>query len=184
MVAALERAGLAENTLTIFLSDNGGTTHGRNVPYRNGKGNLYEGGIRTPLMLRWPSRIAPGGVVDAPGISLDLFTTILMAAGGELPMDRTIDGRNLLPLLEDGAARHHPYLCWKYEVGMAIRRDRWKYHVTKAGEERLTDLTADVAEAGNVIAEHPGLAAELRALLLLWEDDVMQTESERLPPYP
>ncbi len=120
---ALDRLGLAENTVVAFINDNGGGGNhtpdhtrntGRNAPLRGFKFDLYEGGIRVPYLLRWPGAIPAGLACDAPVSALDLFPTFLGAAGVEPPPDDPGDGVDLLPYLQDAAdGEPHDVLCWK-----------------------------------------------------------------------
>jgi arylsulfatase A len=179
---ALKDHNLYDNTLLVFLSDNGADRNGRNAPYHFGKQLLYEGGIRTPMMLQWPDRIQAGAMIDVPGISLDLFSTILRAAGGTVPDDRVIDGKDVMPLIDGTTTQHHEYLYWEYAGGKAIQQGKWKYHVDRRGTERLTDLTVDIGETGNAIQDHPELAAQLKAKWDAWYEDVMRSGADRRMP--
>jgi uncharacterized sulfatase len=128
--------GLSENTLVLFLSDNGGLARvWRNDPLRGGKGQLYEGGLRVPFIIRWPARVAPGSVCHTPVHVVDLFPTFMEVAGGTVPEGTTLDGVSIVPLLkqrpepEDRALfSHHP----EYVVAFAktpcsmVRKGHWK----------------------------------------------------------
>ncbi|MFW5692624.1 MAG: sulfatase [Thermoguttaceae bacterium] len=141
VLEALDRLGMADNTLVIFTSDNGGWEGATdNRPLRSGKGHLYEGGIRVPLIIRWPAVVAPGkpvapGAVDrTPVISMDLSATILDAAHVELPPDQSLDGTTLRPLLQGERLDrgplffHYPHYAWhrSNRPGGAIRSGRYK----------------------------------------------------------
>ena len=127
---ALREAGVEERTLVFFLSDNGGAelvNASRNGPLRAAKGQLFEGGIRVPFLVRWPDRLPAGATYDLPVISLDVFPTALAAAGVALPSDRVIDGANLLPhLTGELDTAPHDSLFWRFGRGGAVRRGRWK----------------------------------------------------------
>src|SRR3546814_18394963 len=109
-MAQLKRAGIDDNTLVIFTSDNGGAWYNGmpdlNAPYRGWKATFFEGGIRTPLFMRWPGHIAPGSTRGDVTGHIDLFATIAAAAGAKLPTDRVIDSQNILP---GPATREAPY---------------------------------------------------------------------------
>ena len=126
----LRANGLERDTLVIFLSDNGGPVEeltSSNVPLRGQKGQLYEGGIRIPFMLRWPGRIRGGRTIAQPVISLDLLPTILAAAGVTKRPPKTVDGGSLLPLLTEGeTAPVHKELYWRYDASGALRMGPWK----------------------------------------------------------
>ena len=179
---ALKDNNVWDNTLLIFLSDNGADRNGRNAPYHFGKQLLYEGGIRTAMMMQWPGRIQPGAQVDVPGISLDLFTTIVQAAGGTLPVDRIIDGKDVMPLIDGTSETHHESLYWEFAGGRAIQQGKWKYHVDRRGTERLTDLTVDIGETDNVLQDHPEIATHLKTQWNAWYEDVMQSGADRRMP--
>lgn len=160
----LRAAGVEENTLVVFLSDNGGPTAeltSSNLPLRGGKGQLWEGGIRVPFLMQWKSRIEGGRVLDAPVSSLDLFPTVCAAAGASLPAKK-LDGVNLLPYLTAGAAGPHESLFWRYGPNLALRRGNWK--IVKQGDEpfRLYDLEADLGETRDLSAAEAGRFGAMR----------------------
>ena len=101
----LDQLGLTDDTVVLFTSDNGGFLQATdNSPLRSGKGYPYEGGMRVPLMVRWPKKVRPESVCNVPACSIDLFPTLLEIAGVPVPKDRAIDGESLLPLLERSGA--------------------------------------------------------------------------------
>lgn len=172
---ALDRFDLAQDTLVIFLSDNGGArgTSAVNGALRGYKHSVYEGGIRVPFLLRWPGRIPAGTVSDEPVISIDVFATALAAAGAAPPDDRRIDSRNILPVVsESGAPPPHEALYWNWidrgaEQGWAVRRGRWKLLTDKDGLE-LYDLDADISESRNLVEQEPATAEALLASYRRW----------------
>jgi uncharacterized sulfatase len=129
VLAKLKELGLDERTLVFFTSDNGPWYGGSSGPLRGMKGQNWEGGIRVPLIARWPGRIPPGHVSHQPAIMMDLFATALAAAGLEPPQDRTIDGRNLLPLLTSDAETPHEALFSVQGPNLrTVRAGQWKLH--------------------------------------------------------
>jgi uncharacterized sulfatase len=169
VVRALEENGLAENTIVIFTSDNGGAGYlglpEVNAPFRGFKLTFFEGGIRVPLFVRWPARIAAGARSDAPVSHLDLLPTIASAAGAELPSDRPIDGVDLLPPLA-GSAPARRALFWRDGHYRAVQADGWKLQVAARPERRwLFDLDHDPTEQVDLSAKRPDKVAELEALL-------------------
>jgi len=142
---ALEREGLAEDTLVFFLSDNGGAAqHGAsNRPYRGAKFKLWEGGIRIPFLLRWPRRIEAGTVCDVPVISLDVLATSIAAAGVPAPTERPLDGVDLLPVLAGEVPDRA--LHWIAGPDWAVRRGDLKL-IANSGRQRLFDLSSDPGE--------------------------------------
>ena len=171
ILAALDEEGLAEDTLVVLSSDNGGAGYVGlaeiNAPYRGWKLTLYEGGLRVPLFLRWPGTIPAGTTVDAPVAHIDVMPTLAAAAGASLPADRPIDGGNLLPLAT-GTSREpvHEALFWHSAGYAAVRRGDWKLQRSEAPPfRRLYDLAADPTEQVDVAAANPTMAGELEALL-------------------
>jgi arylsulfatase A-like enzyme len=167
--------GAAENTLLLFLSDNGGDPNGRNAPYRGLKSSVFEGGIRVPCAMRWPGRIAAGGTVGQVSLTMDLLPTIAAATGVRVPAGRRLDGIDLLPFVRDGRAAVARTVFWRYKRGKArrkaVREGDWKY-IDDSGKQYLFDLAGDEQEKRDLLAERPEVAARLRSLLARWEEDV------------
>ena len=169
VVAHLSAAGLAENTLIVFLSDNGGPTKeltSSNAPLRGGKGELWEGGIRVPFIVSWPGRIAPR-TLDLPIISLDANATALALAGVSAK-PTPLDGVNLWPFLS-GKSSTAPQsnLFWRVGERHAIRQGDWKL-LRQRGAWQLYDLAKDVSEQKDLSAAEPTRAQELAALWEKW----------------
>jgi len=165
----LEALGLADDTIVIFTSDNGsrGVGGGSNLPLRGAKGTTWEGGQRVPCIVRWPGRVAPGRVTEELATAMDLFPTLARLCEAPLPTDRTIDGRDITPLLLDPAATspHEAFLYYFMDDLEAVRSGRWKLHFAKHGEAvaGLYDLEADPGETTDVLSSHPAVVAELEA---------------------
>ena len=169
ILKALQVAKLEDNTLIVYVNDNGGI--GTNVPFRGRKGQLYEGGIRVPFAIKWPGRI-PGGVrYDYPVIQLDILPTLLAAAGLQPPSDREYDGVNLLPYLTGQKSnRPHEKLFWRYpNFGRVVRSGDLKLilHAKKAPE--LFDLSGDPGETTNIADRMPERVKRLAAEIDGWE---------------
>ena len=167
VLAHLRATGLAENTLVVFLSDNGGPTKeltSRNDPLRGGKGELWEGGIRVPFIVSWPGQITPRA--DAtPVISLDATATALALAGISAP-PTPLDGVNLWPLLSGkSTAAPHSALYWRVGERHAVRQGDWKL-LRQRGAWQLYDLAHDVGEQTDRATTEP---ARTQALAALWE---------------
>ena len=163
IIDALNKHGVHDDTLLIFLSDNGGDIGygGRNGKLRADKGQLYEGGIRVPFIVSWPRRLKGGSVCDVPMMSIDIFPTAVAAAGGTMPDDRTYDGRDMLPVLRGEAdGPLHDALFWEAEsrgkkpAPWAVRQGDWK--LISGKELELYNLASDMGETKNLIAEEPG----------------------------
>jgi arylsulfatase A-like enzyme len=173
---ALEESGLAENTIVVFTSDNGGlsTSEGSpttNLPYRAGKGWLYEGGIRVPLLVRNPATGHGGTTCAEPVYSTDYFPTLLAATGHDLLPEQHKDGASFLPFLEKpGTAPSGRPMFWHYphwgnqggSPGTAVRAGKWKLIRWQWPERtELFDLEADPGEKTNLAAEQPEITGDL-----------------------
>jgi arylsulfatase A-like enzyme len=158
ILAALERNGLARNTLVVFTNDNGGEWLSRNAPLYHRKGTLWEGGIRVPLILRWPERLPAGTTSNQVAITMDLTRSVLAATGTELPAGYQPDGVNILPMLEGQAPVTDRDLFWRIarpeRQQKAVRSGRWKMLVD-GGQYLLFDLEADPGERTDLAARHP-----------------------------
>lgn len=192
VLAALERLDLARETIVIFLSDNGGfaqregTFKPLNLPLRSGKGSAYEGGIRTPMIMRWPGVAKAGLLTSGLARVEDLLPTLLAAAGGKVPSD--IDGADLSPLLR-GETRATPDYTWHYphvwggkgpgiEPFAAIREGDLKLVWFFVGDRlELYDLAKDPGEARDLSAERAGDANRLKAKLA----DALRAAGRELP---
>lgn len=176
IMAKLEAEGLAENTLVVISSDNGapgyvGLQH-LNAPYRGGKGTFFEGGIRVPLLARWPAQVAAGSRVALPVGQVDLMPTFAAAAGAPLPRGVAIDGRDLLPALtgKGTQSRADAPLFWSSGYYKAVRAGDWKLQVNgKQGKVWLYNLAADPTEQRNLAESEPAKRKELEALLAAHE---------------
>ena len=161
VVAALQRAGLSENTLVIFTSDNGGAHYvglqDLNKPYRGWKATFFEGGIRVPLFMRWPAAIPKGVKPQVPVNHMDIFATVAAATGAKLPTDRPMDGINLLPHIthpsDKGPART---LFWRTDTYRVIRQGDWKLQVAQnPKKDWLFNLATDPTEQHNLATQEP-----------------------------
>lgn len=170
----LKELGLRDNTLVIFLNDNGGATnnYSSNQPLRGHKGQLYEGGLRVPFMMAWPGKIKGGQTYDHPVISLDILPTCLAAAGGkQIPGTAPFDGVNLFDFINNQSKqRPHKKLYWKF-YSQGMRSDDWKYIENKKGKW-LFDLSKDPNETTNLAQKHPAKVKELSQDLKSWLDSM------------
>jgi len=182
----LDEAGLRDNTLILFKSDNGGYS-GDNRPLRGFKGTLYEGGIRVPWIVRWPGRVPAGSICATPVISTDCHPTLLEAAGLQPAPGSTLDGRSLIPLFEqksgfdrDAIFFHYPNYAFhkKNRLGSAMRAGDFKlitYYDN--GDLELYRLSSDLGEEDNLSRQHPEIVRRLKDKLDAW---LRQTDA-RLP---
>lgn len=138
VLQALQKAGVEDRTLVFFTSDNGPWFGGSSGGLRGMKGSTFEGGFRVPLIARWPGQIPAGHISSQPAVMMDLFATILKAAGAAMPDDRVLDGRDLMPLLTGAAVSPHEAIFGHRGPRLASVRDaRWKLHVLPAAEMKL-----------------------------------------------
>ena len=169
----LEAQGLAENTIVVFSSDNGGASYvglpDVNAPYRGWKITLFEGGIRVPMFIKWPKRIAPGTVIEEPVAHIDVMPTLVAAGGGELPQDRPIDGLDILPLATGSPApfeREDDALFWSSGFYKVVRAGDWKLQWNQRQDRRwLFNLAEDPTEQVNLAQSNPEKLAEMQALI-------------------
>ena len=189
VVDELKKQGVYDNTCILFMSDNGPSRETRNwfdgtrEPFMGGssgglkanKFSLYEGGIRVPGLMCWPSRIPAGQVTDRPAIAMDAFPTFLRAAGGDTAK-YDLDGTDLLPALTNNAAWPERQLFWEYGEQTAVRDGNWKLVVNgrildKSKPEEavhLSDLSADPGETQNLAAAQPEATARLQQAAEAW----------------
>jgi arylsulfatase A-like enzyme len=197
ILAKLDELDLADNTVVIFASDNGGVggyaeIGGRgvtdNAPLRGGKGMLYEGGVRVPFIVRWPRRVRPGTTCDQPTTHVDLFPTLLDLAGVRDRPRQPLDGVSLFPLLGDPGAKlpreaiyaHFPgYLegpapgKWRTTPVGFVRAGDWKLmEFFEDGRLELYNLKDDLGERHNLAAKLPQRARELQGRLAAWRQEL------------
>lgn len=175
ILLALDRRGLASNTLVIFTNDNGGEWLSRNAPLFHRKGTLWEGGIRVPLILRWPGALPRGKVSTQVAMTMDITASILAATGARAPANYRPDGIDILPILSEKAPMLERRVFWRAarpdRQQRAVRSGRWKLLVD-ANQLLLFDLTADPGERTDLAARRPDIVAKLKKLLADWESDV------------
>ena len=176
VLGALEASGQAVDTIVIFTSDNGGERFSDVWPFVGVKGELLEGGIRVPLIVRWPRRIAAGSHTDQVAISMDWLPTLLAAAGGSPNPEFPSDGMNLLPVLL-GEVSQQRKLFWRFKAceQAAVRDGAWKY-LKMLDREYLFDVVADPRERADLKARHPEVFAGLKKEFARWNATML--------PYP
>ena len=175
ILAALDRLGLAGNTLVIFTDDNGGEWLSRNAPLFHRKGTLWEGGIRVPLILRWPGRLPAGKTSAQVAITMDVTASILAATATTLPQGYQPDGIEILSILRGGVPLRERTLFWRFaspgRQQHAVRSGRWKLLVDGT-QLLLFDLATDPGEHTDLAAQHTDLVIKLKGLIAGWEQDV------------
>jgi len=211
IVEKIDKLGLAENTIIVFYSDNGGSISENkypgieeglmpmivpdkvgmykdnplrymmttNAPLRGEKGNLYEGGIRVPLIVKWPDMIEPGIINKSIVSTVDFYKTFLELSGAEDPTGQKLDGKSLIPQLLHGKVDSERAVYWHYPVyhhsvpGSAIRKGEWKLiENLESGEVELYNLYHDRSETSDLSEAFPKKTEELFSLLKIWRNDV------------
>jgi arylsulfatase A-like enzyme len=175
ILATLERRGLTRNTLVIYTQDNGGEWLSRNAPLFHRKNTVWEGGIRVPAILQWPGRIPSGKTSSQVGIVMDLTATILAATNSKVPAEARLEGVNLLPLLQPGAARSDRTLFFRVtgpaRRQRAVRQGDWKLLVD-GNSPLLYNLAKDVGERNDLASQRTDIVRKLFPLIDQWEQDV------------
>jgi arylsulfatase A-like enzyme len=172
--------GQEENTLIVYVADNGGPTMqttSKNDPLRGFKATTLEGGIRVPFMLQWKGKLPAGKTYDHPVIQLDLLPTCVVAAGGTVDPSWKLDGVNLLPYLTGAqAGKPHDALYWRFGPQWAIRKGDWKLVASRIDgkEPRLFDLSRDIGEKEDLTEKHPEKVKELTEAWKAWNAEQME----------
>ena len=200
LLKKLDDSGLTDNTVVFFTADNGGlsvkeganTPATSNFPLRAGKGYLYEGGIRIPLIVRWPGKIKPGGVCNEVTSSVDYFPTMLELAGLKKSPGQILDGQSLMPLLKQSGKFPERDVFWHYphyanqggHPGGAIRSGDFKLIEFYEGHVlELYDLSKDIGEKNNLASKNLALTRELAQKLADWRRDVNAQMPRPNPEY-
>jgi len=173
VMQVLQQHGLADNTLVVFTSDNGGERFSDNWPLVGGKMDLTEGGIRVPWIAHWPAVIGQGGVSEQHCMTMDWSATMLDAAGVQAAADYPLDGVSLLPVLRDAGHRFRRPLYWRmnHRDQRALRDGDWKY-LQVDGNDYLFNLSADERERANHARREPERLDAMRAAWQAWEASV------------
>ncbi len=177
VLGAVREHGLAERTLVLFVSDNGGTPRGKNTPLRGFKGSTLEGGMRVPAVAWWPGKIPAGTETDAISGMFDILPALAKLGGGKVPDDRRIDGADIWPHLagvENAEAAHETFYYFRGLRLEAVRHNDWKLQIVAAGRgnaanekaftAKLYNLKTDIGEGSDVASEHPEVVEKLRRL--------------------
>ena len=175
----LEKHGLRDNTLVIFTSDNGPWFQGNPGYHRGRKHETFDGGMCVPMIASWPGKLPAGYVTHEMSMNMDIFATILAAAGASLPTDRIIDGKNILPMLQGKEPTPHEALYfYRHDQLQAVRVGKWKYqrrhwvmlmHLYESKGPWLFNLEDDPNESYDVSLRYPEKVAELEAMCVEWE---------------
>ena len=197
LLKAVDEAGQTENTVVIFTSDNGGLATAESSPTCNallsdGKGWMYEGGTREPLLIKWPRIIEPGSLCDVPVTSPDFYPTMLEMAGLDLIPEQHCDGMSFLPLLKGADTLEREPIFWHYPhygnqggtPGSSVRCGDYKLiEFFEDGRIELYNLREDVSEERNLANEEPHIADELKTMLTVWREKIEAIIPEPNPDY-
>jgi arylsulfatase A len=174
---AIRKTNLAERTLVVFTSDNGGTRRGNNAPLRGHKGSTWEGGLRACTVAWWPGSIPADSVSDAICGMHDILPTAAAVAGIELPPGRLLDGRDLSRVLKapgnTAAGPHDSFLYFRGLDLQAVRQGRWKLHLS---QKTLYDLAEDIGEQNNLASQYPEIVSQLNQLAADCDADLGRAE--------
>lgn len=211
----LEELKLEDNTMVVFFSDNGGLVSrydkiplianskkhyyegdtllyvaSSNYPLRSEKGTVFEGGIREPLIIKWPGKISQGTTSDALITSVDFFPTFAALTGAKLPNNQVLDGENILPELTGGEVDPQRAIYWHYPIyhhdvpASVVRKEDWKLiHFLDDDHIELYNLREDIGETTDLAEKHPGKVDELEQLLNNWRQEVNAQMPEKNPDF-
>jgi arylsulfatase A-like enzyme len=175
MLGLLDEYGIADNTLVIFLSDNGGGGGSDNHPLRGGKSTMWEGGLRVPCIVRFPGRIPAGTTSDAFLTSLEVFPTAAAAAGTKPSEGVHLDGFDMLPVLRGEAKSQREALFWQRRADRAARVGNWKWVESGKGGG-LFDLATDIGEEHDLSESKPEIAQMLKDRFAAWRKEMDEAE--------
>tara|TARA_B000000475_G_scaffold250598_1_gene226984 strand:- start:32 stop:1165 length:1134 start_codon:yes stop_codon:yes gene_type:complete len=177
IIRTLKELNIYGRTLIFFTSDNGGANYIElediNKPFRGWKISFFEGGIRVPFILSWPDQIDPGLKFDKPVHHFDIFSTIASAANVKIPMDRKIDGVDLMPYIKgEKITNPHQTLFWRSGNHQAVLHENWKYLISKKeGTKWLFDTDQDPLERNNLININPEKTSQIENLLAMFNSE-------------
>ena len=175
ILAQIKARGEEDNTLVIFLSDNGGSGNGGNAPLRGAKSTMWEGGLSVPFIARWPGKLPAGKVTGEFLTSLEFFPTLAAVGGAAFPAGVKLDGFDLLPVLRGEKPSPRTEMFWQRRADFAVRVGQWK--LSKTGNAGgLFDLSSDRAEKNDLSKQHPEIVARLKARYEAWQAEMDASE--------
>jgi len=178
ILSTLKEQGIDDNTIVLFTSDNGPAgRRGSAKPLSGHKGQTLEGGMRMPTVIRWPGKIREGIEIDELLTSMDVLPTLANLIDAKMPKN-TIDGKNMLPVLLEGAKSPHEYFFYSHwGVLEAVRWGDWKFRTIK-GEEALYNLKTDIAEKNNIKDQYPDIVTQLKKEMKRFEEEITKNARE------
>jgi arylsulfatase A-like enzyme len=168
VLKTLDVAGQSDNTIVLFMSDNGGSGNGGNAPLRGSKSTLWEGGLRVPFILRWPGKVPAGKVTDEFLTTLEIVPTLLAATGAAAPTQVTLDGFDMLPVLRGEKPSARTEMFWQRRADKAARVGDWKW-LDSAKGKGLYDLATDPGETKDLSQENPEVVKLMQARFASWK---------------
>ena len=171
----LEEYGIADNTIVIFFSDNGGGGSADNAPLRGRKGQMFEGGIRVPCIVKWPGKIPADSTSDEFLTSLEIVPTLCAATGAEPPMGVALDGFDMLPVLQGKKRSPRTEMFWQRKLDKGARVGHWKWVESSRGGG-LFDLRDDIGERRDLSEEKPEVLKEVQARFASWKMQMQAAE--------
>ncbi len=163
----IERHGLRDNTIVIFVSDNGAGGGGDSGPLRGRKGRMFEGGVRVPFLIRWPGQIEPGTVCDAFVSALEVFPTLVQAAGSGPPEGIELDGFDMLPVIQGRRETQRESMFWERQGEYGARVGKWKLVSSRRGSG-LFDLSEDIGESKDLSEKLPDVRMRVQGRYEEW----------------
>ncbi|HYF36474.1 MAG TPA: sulfatase-like hydrolase/transferase [Prosthecobacter sp.] len=175
LMETIEKAGQKENTIFVFMSDNGGSGNGGNAPLKGSKSTMWEGGLRVPFIMRWPGKLPAGKVTDEFVTALELVPTLLAATGASAPEGVKLDGFDMLPVLQGEAKSQRETMFWQRRGDKAARVGNWKWLESAKGKG-LYDVSKDIGEDHDLSKEKPEIAQMMRERFEAWRREMDESE--------
>jgi len=172
---AVEKAGQTENTIFLFMSDNGGSGNGGNAPLKGNKSTMWEGGLRVPFIARWPGKLPAGKVTDEFLTSLELVPTLVAATGAQAPEGVKLDGFDMMPILRGEAKSPREEMFWQRRDEKAARIGNWKWS-DSAKAKGLYDLSTDIGETKDLSKEKPEVVKMMKQKFADWQTEMVASE--------
>jgi arylsulfatase A-like enzyme len=175
VLKALDTAGQYDNTIVLFMSDNGGSGNGGNAPLRGSKSTMWEGGLRVPFIMRWPGKVPAGKVTDEFLTTLEIVPTLLAATGAAAPTKVTLDGFDMLPVLRGEKPSARTEMFWQRRADKAARVGQWKW-LDSAKGKGLYDLATDPGETKDLSQENPEVVKLMQTRFAAWKKEMDAAE--------
>ena len=172
---SIDKAGQKDNTIFLFMSDNGGSGNSGNAPLKGSKSTMWEGGLRVPFIARWPGKLPAGKVTNEFLTALELVPTLLAAAGAKAPEAVKMDGFDMLPILRGEAKSPRQEMFWQRRGDKAARFEQWKW-LDSAKGSGLYNLSTDLGEKHDLTKEKPEIAQMMRERFAAWQAEMDASE--------